>query len=152
MLGVVLSQLSDAPVLPRLLLHTVIMAMRLHPTLKSFIVSSLLIKLIHRKVYTQPMLWGGFMRTCNELRPQSIPVLVQLPDQAFEHMLHMHNTPTMQLDDLRRQIVTYVQTFPLQVRHSIRKLVQYMEQERAIQHMQQQQQQQQQTVQSQQAF
>ena len=141
-LGVVLSQLSDQSTLPRLLLHTVIMSMRLHPTLRSFIVSNLLMKLIHKKVYTMPTLWGGFLRTANELRPQSIPVLIQLPDAAFEHMMHMPNAPTLNLDDMRRNIVTYVQSFPLQVRHSIRKLVQHMEQEKAMQRQMQQQQQQ----------
>jgi hypothetical protein len=132
-LATVLNQLSDVTPLPRLLLHTLILCLRMHPSLRSFIVSSLLLKLIARKVYLTPLLWSGFLRAANELRPHSLSVLVQLPDAAFEQLLLQPSTAALPLDELRTQLTAFVQQYPSQVRLSIRRMLQLFEQNKAAQ-------------------
>jgi len=127
-LGVVLSQLSDHTPLPKLLMRTVMQSMLLHTSLRAFIVSNLLLKLIQRHIYLIPVLWTGFMAAANLLLPQSIPVLIQLPDQPFVQMMQ-----TNKFEKMQAQIVTFVQSFPMQVRRSIREIVAQRQQEFMLQ-------------------
>ena len=135
-LGVVLSQLSDQTPLPKLLMRTVMQSMMLHVSLKSFILSNILIKLINRHIYQVPILWSGLLAACNMLLPQSIPILIQLPDHAFMTLM---NNPKM--EKMQMMLIQFIQSYPLQVRRSIRELVQQIVQERSVNQMAMQQQQ-----------
>jgi hypothetical protein len=106
----------------------VMQSMMLHASLKSFIVSNLLIKLVSKHIYLHPILWQGFLAAGNMLLPQSIPILIQLPDQAFMAMM-----TNPKLEKMQTQLIHFIQSFPLQVRRSIRELVQQMMQEKYLQ-------------------
>ncbi|PSR72823.1 hypothetical protein PHLCEN_2v11320 [Hermanssonia centrifuga] len=84
-LAVVMNQLVDEPVLPTLFLRTVIQAVTTYRSLVSFVSSTLLTRLITKKIWTNPPLWEGFIRCAKVIAPASFGALLQLPkDQLRE--------------------------------------------------------------------
>jgi len=131
-LGVVLNQLSDHTPLPKLLMRTVMQSMMLHSSLRNFVVNTIMIKLITKHIYLQPVLWRGFIAAATMLLPASLPVLVQLPDQPFIGMMHDPSCAK-----LHQHIILYVTQYPMQVRRSIREIVAQIQQEQYMKQMQQ---------------
>lgn len=78
-LGVVLQQLVEMTPLPTLLMRTVLQSLALYPRLAGF-VTNLLQRLILKQVWKQKVVWDGFLKCCQKLQPQSLPVLMQLPN------------------------------------------------------------------------
>ncbi|KAJ3536396.1 hypothetical protein NM688_g6844 [Phlebia brevispora] len=84
-LAVVMNQLVDEPVLPTLFLRTVIQAVTTYRSLVPFVSSTLLTRLITKKIWTNPPLWEGFIRCAKVIAPASYGALLQLPkDQLRE--------------------------------------------------------------------
>jgi len=84
-LAVVMQQILDEPVLPTLFMRTVIQAVKTYKSLTGFVSTTLLSRLITKKIWTTPPLWEGFIRCAEIVKPASFPVLLQLPkDQLRE--------------------------------------------------------------------
>ena len=61
-LAVVIQQIMDEPVLPVLFLRTVIQAETTYKSLVPFVATTLLSRLITKKIWTHAPLWEGFVR------------------------------------------------------------------------------------------
>jgi symplekin len=63
----------------------VIQAVKTYKSLTGFVSTTLLSRLITKKIWTTPPLWEGFIRCAEIVKPASFPVLLQLPkDQLRE--------------------------------------------------------------------
>jgi len=83
--AVVMQQIMDEPVLPVLFLRTVIQAVSTYKSLVGFVSTTLLSRLITKKIWTNPPLWEGFIRCAKSIAPASFGALLQLPkDQLRE--------------------------------------------------------------------
>ncbi|KAF2357901.1 Symplekin C-terminal [Trinorchestia longiramus] len=85
-LAAVLNELLDEPIIPTLFMRTVIMTLTHHPQLRSLIIN-VLIRLIEKKVWEHPKVWEGFIKCCERVGPQSVPVLMQLPLERLSEVL-----------------------------------------------------------------
>ncbi|KAI8055522.1 Symplekin tight junction protein C terminal-domain-containing protein [Syncephalis plumigaleata] len=85
-LAVVLQQLLDRPVLPTLFMRTVIQSVTIYPSLSNYVIT-LLQKLITRHVWTNEMLWKGFIKCCKLMVPKSFDVMFQLPKPHLLNLL-----------------------------------------------------------------
>lgn len=105
-LAVVMNQLVDEPVLPTLFLRTVglhthcyyclstnppitqvIQAVTTYRTLVGFVSSTLLTRLITKKIWTVPPLWDGFIRCAKLIAPASFGALLQLPKDQLRDII-----------------------------------------------------------------
>ena len=106
-LAVVMNQLVDEPVLPTLFLRTVraltlstkslnnsianicqvIQAVTTYRTLVGFVSSTLLTRLITKKIWTVPPLWEGFIRCAKLIAPASFGALLQLPKDQLRDII-----------------------------------------------------------------
>lgn len=77
-LAIVLQQLVNLTPLPTLLMRTVIQSLTLYPRLAGYI-TNLLQRLIPKQVWRQKVIWDGFLKCCQRLKPNSFPVLMTLP-------------------------------------------------------------------------
>ncbi|KAI0343250.1 hypothetical protein BDW22DRAFT_1356862 [Trametopsis cervina] len=86
-LAAVMNQLVDETVLPTLFLRTVIQAVTTYRTLVGFVSSTLLTRLIIKKVWTVPPLWEGFIRCAKLIAPASFGALLQLPKEQLRDII-----------------------------------------------------------------
>ncbi|XP_006461965.1 hypothetical protein AGABI2DRAFT_206048, partial [Agaricus bisporus var. bisporus H97] len=86
-LGAVMQQLVDEAVLPTLFLRTVIQAVKVYKTLVGFVSTTLLSRLITKKIWTNPPLWEGFIRCAKETAPSSFNALLQLPKDQLRELV-----------------------------------------------------------------
>ncbi|XP_071886203.1 symplekin [Anas platyrhynchos] len=77
-LAVVMQQLMEQSPLPMLLMRTVIQALTMYPRLGGFVMN-ILSRLIMKQVWKHPKVWEGFIKCCQRTKPQSFPVVLQLP-------------------------------------------------------------------------
>lgn len=77
-LAIVLQQLVNLTPLPTLLMRTVLQSLTLYPRLAGYI-TNLLQRLIPKQVWRQKVIWDGFLKCCQRLKPSSFPVLMTLP-------------------------------------------------------------------------
>lgn len=78
-LAVILQQLLDQPTIPALYMRTVIQAITMYKNLVGFANSMVLSPLVHKKIWTVPVLWKGFIRCAKLMSPTSSSVLATLP-------------------------------------------------------------------------
>lgn len=84
-LAAFMQQVVDELTLPTLFLRTVIQAVQTYKSLQPFVSTTLLSRLIIKKIWTQPQLWEGFVRCAKTIAPHSFGALLQLPrDQLRE--------------------------------------------------------------------
>jgi symplekin len=84
-LAAFMQSVVDEPDLPTLFLRTVIQAVTTHKGLQQYVSSTLLTRLVLRKIWTTPSLWEGFIRLSKAIAPHSFGALVMLPkDQLRE--------------------------------------------------------------------
>ncbi|CAH1966093.1 unnamed protein product [Acanthoscelides obtectus] len=102
-LAVVLQQLMDQPTIPTLLMRTVIQALGSYPRLSGFVMN-ILQRLILKKVWSQKVVWEGFIKCCQRTRPQSFAVLMQLPPPQLTEVLQ-------QCPDLRQPLHDHLMSF-----------------------------------------
>lgn len=77
-LAIVLQQLIEITPLPTLVMRTIIQSLTLYPKLSGF-VTNLLQRLIPKQVWKQKVVWDGYLKCCQRLKPNSLPVLMTLP-------------------------------------------------------------------------
>lgn len=83
----VLQQLVDVTPLPTLLMRTILQSHSSYPRLSAFIIS-LLNRMLHKQVWNQKVVWEGFLKCCQRLKPASFPVMVSLPPQQLRDALN----------------------------------------------------------------
>lgn len=86
-LAIVLQQLVDITPLPMLLMRTILQSLTLYPRLSGF-VSNLLQRLIPKQVWKQKVVWEGFLKCCQRLKPTSFPVMLSLPPPQLKDALN----------------------------------------------------------------
>ncbi|KAG5647460.1 hypothetical protein DXG03_009391 [Asterophora parasitica] len=86
-LAVVMQQIMDEPVLPVLFLRTVIQAVTTYKSLVGFVSTTLLSRLITKKIWTNPPLWEGFIRCAKVIAPASFGALLQLPKDQLRELV-----------------------------------------------------------------
>jgi len=104
-LAVVMQQIVDEPVLPVLFLRTVswpysisealdfdgvfqvIQAVTTYKSLVGFVSTTLLSRLITKKIWTNPPLWEGFIRCAKAIAPASFGALLQLPKDQLRELV-----------------------------------------------------------------
>ncbi|XP_063997290.1 symplekin, partial [Pogoniulus pusillus] len=103
-LAVVLQQLAEQCPLPTLLMRTVIQALAMYPRLGTFVMN-ILARLIMKQVWKYPKVWEGFIKCCQRTRPQSHPVLLQLPPPQLGAICH-------KCPELREPLLAHVRALP----------------------------------------
>ncbi|KZT59495.1 hypothetical protein CALCODRAFT_430835 [Calocera cornea HHB12733] len=86
-LAAVIQQLVDEPTLPTLFMRTVIMTVQRYKSLTGFVSTTILSRLIPKKVWEQPPLWDGFLRCAKMIAPSSYAVLLQLPKAQLKDVV-----------------------------------------------------------------
>ncbi|ETW78990.1 hypothetical protein HETIRDRAFT_460016 [Heterobasidion irregulare TC 32-1] len=86
-LAVVMQQIVDEPVLPTLFLRTVIQAVTTYKSLVGFVSTTLLSRLITKKIWMNPPLWEGFIRCAKVIAPASFGALLQLPKEQLRELV-----------------------------------------------------------------
>jgi symplekin len=86
-LAVVMQQIVDEPVLPILFLRTVIQAVQTYRSLIGFVSTTLLSRLITKKIWQIQKLWEGFIRCAKLIAPASFGALLQLPKEQLKEII-----------------------------------------------------------------
>ena len=82
-----MSQALDEPSLPTLFLRTVLQAVTVHKALVPFVSTTLLSRLITKKVWQTPQLWDGFVRCARATAPGSYASVLQLPKDQLKDLV-----------------------------------------------------------------
>ncbi|KAH8929649.1 hypothetical protein BT69DRAFT_1256010 [Atractiella rhizophila] len=97
-----MQQVLDEPTpLPTLFLRTVIQAVQYYRQLQPFVSTTLLSRLITKKIWTTPQLWEGFIRCTSAIAPHSFGALLQLPKEQLKEVV-------MKQENLRKPLREYV--------------------------------------------
>lgn len=86
-LAAFMQQVVDELTLPTLFLRTVIQAVQTYKSLQAFVSTTLLSRLIIKKIWTQPQLWEGFIRCAKTIAPHSFGALLQLPREQLREVV-----------------------------------------------------------------
>ncbi|KAI8450422.1 Symplekin tight junction protein C terminal-domain-containing protein [Phakopsora pachyrhizi] len=86
-LAAFMQQVVDELTLPTLFLRTVIQAVQTYKSLQAFVSTTLLSRLILKKIWVQPQLWEGFMRCAKIIAPHSFGALLQLPRDQLKELV-----------------------------------------------------------------
>jgi len=85
----VLETLLEEPEVPPLTMRTLSKAVGVYPALNGFAIN-LLQRLLLRSVWQQESIWPGFVKICNQLRPNSLQVLLlHLPAEQWTNAVEM---------------------------------------------------------------
>jgi len=112
-LAVVIQQLMDVSPLPTLFMRTVIQSLGMCPRLVGFVMN-ILSKLINKQVWKHPKVWQGFIKCCQMTKPQSFPILLQLPKKQLEGILEAS-------PDIKSELVVHVENLTYNQRSHIPK-------------------------------
>jgi symplekin len=86
-LAAFMQQVMDQPTLPMLYLRTVIQIVTLYRQLQPYISSTLLNRLITKRVWTNPQQWEGFVRLAKATEPHCFDALLSLPKEPLQQLL-----------------------------------------------------------------
>jgi len=114
-LAVVIQQLMEIVPLPTLFMRTVIQSLGMCPRLVGFVMN-ILSKLISKQVWKQPKVWQGFVKCCQMTKPQSFPVLLQLPPRQLENVFEIAS-------DIKEQLTAHIEALTPHQRAHIPKSV-----------------------------
>lgn len=93
-----MQQVVDEPVLPVLFLRTVIQAVTTYKTLAAFVSTTLLTRLIGRRIWETGPLWEGFVRCAKAIAPHSFAALLSKAEACRPPFcLHLHTKPRLTL-------------------------------------------------------
>ena len=84
-MATILEKLVAQSALPTLLMRIIIKSAVSYPKLKRFIVD-VLARLVPRRVWEDTSLWRGFKRSMKMLQPNSVSVLLRLPEQPLREL------------------------------------------------------------------
>lgn len=93
-LTAVLNRLVDEDKLPVLFMRTAIMAIKSFRSLASYVSTSLLSRLVTKKIWTEPRLWDGFALCASLTAPTSFGALLQLPREQLQQLV-LEKQPTI---------------------------------------------------------
>ncbi|CAE6382445.1 unnamed protein product [Rhizoctonia solani] len=93
---------QNSATLPTLFLRTVIQAVTTYKNLVGFVSTTLLSRLITKKIWTNPPLWEGFIRCAKVIAPASFGALLQLPREQLKELISKQ--PALK-EDLREYVV-----------------------------------------------
>ncbi|CAG8598109.1 11411_t:CDS:10 [Paraglomus brasilianum] len=82
-----LQQMADQTSMPTLFMYTVIQAVAKYPNLAKY-VNNILPLQMTKKIWTNSILWKGFIKYCTDNQPSSFNVLLQLPKEKLEDVLN----------------------------------------------------------------
>lgn len=100
-----MTTLLEMKTLPTLIMRTVLQTLNRHPRLKSFMLNTVLQRLIVRSVWRLPKLWDGFIRCVQKTTPDSYAILLQLPS---EQLLSVFSTS----EELKNGLMKHWSTLP----------------------------------------
>lgn len=100
-LATCLQQMTDLTPTPTLLMRTMIQGFTIYPKLSLFVVN-LLQRLILKQIWKEKVLWDGFLKCCQRLKPHSLSVLITLPHPQLSESLQL-------CPDLRAPLLEYAQ-------------------------------------------
>ncbi|WFD35494.1 hypothetical protein MCUN1_002350 [Malassezia cuniculi] len=86
-LSAALSVLVEQDPVPVLFMRTAIMAVKAHHTLSSYVSTTLLHRLVEKRVWEEPRLWDGFALCVSITSPESFGTLLDLPPAQMEDVL-----------------------------------------------------------------
>jgi symplekin len=86
-LAAFMQQVMDQPVQPVLYLRTVIQIVTMYKPLQPYVSTTLLNRLITKKVWTNPAQWEGFMRLAKATEPTCYDALLQMPKEPLQQLL-----------------------------------------------------------------
>ncbi|KAI8129473.1 Symplekin [Lucilia cuprina] len=98
----VLQQLVEIVPIPTLLMRTIIQSLTLYPRMANFVLN-ILQRLILKQVWRQKVIWEGFLKCLQRLKPSSLPIMLHLPPQQLMNALE-------QCPDLRPLLIEYAQS------------------------------------------
>ncbi|CAF0762345.1 unnamed protein product [Rotaria sordida] len=110
-LAIVLQQLVEMTPIPILFMRTVLQTFSLYPKMIDFIMN-ILQRLITKQAWKQTRIWEGFIKCCEQTRPHSFPILLQLPPSQLKHILQIKS-------ELRDGLVRYLRSMSIAQRSSI---------------------------------
>ncbi|WVF65302.1 hypothetical protein IAT40_000026 [Kwoniella sp. CBS 6097] len=88
-----ISRVADLPVLPVVLVRTIMQVVTTYKSLIPFIANHVLPKLVTKKIWETPPLWEGFVRLSKLIAPASYGALLQLPKDQLRDLVKRQ--PTM---------------------------------------------------------
>ncbi|GAA5964456.1 hypothetical protein JCM8115_006320 [Rhodotorula mucilaginosa] len=86
-LAAFMQQVVDAPKIPNLFMRTVIQAVTTYKSLQPFVSTTLLSRLIGKKIWEVGPLWEGFIRLVKAIAPNSFAALLQLPREQLREVV-----------------------------------------------------------------
>ncbi|GAA5990965.1 hypothetical protein JCM10908_000101 [Rhodotorula pacifica] len=86
-LAAFMQQVVDAPKIPNLFMRTVIQAVTTYKSLQPFVSTTLLSRLIGKKIWEVGPLWEGFIRLVKAIAPNSFAALLQLPREQLSELV-----------------------------------------------------------------
>ncbi|KAG8817803.1 hypothetical protein FRC17_011086 [Serendipita sp. 399] len=86
-LASVMQHYLDAKTLPMLFVWTVLQAVATYKHLTGWVSTTLLSRLITKKVWTNPQLWDGFILCAERTEPNSFDALLQLPKEQLRDLV-----------------------------------------------------------------
>jgi len=105
--------------LPTLFMRTVIQSLGMCPRLVGFVMN-ILAKLITKQVWRQPKVWQGFVKCCQMTKPQSFPVLLQLPVKQLENVFEIS-------PEIKVPLIAHIETMtPHQRAHFSKTVLNYL--------------------------
>lgn len=91
-IAMVLNRIVDETTLPTLSMRTIIKASQQFKGLVGFVTTTLMPRLVAKKVWTAPQLWDGFIRIAKMMAPLSLPPLLGLPRPQLKELVDKQPT------------------------------------------------------------
>lgn len=113
-LAIALQQLVEIAPLPTLLMRTILQSLSLYPRLAQF-VTNLLHRLVPKQVWKTKVVWDGFLKCCQRLKPASFPVMLSLPPIQLQDALN-------QCPELRQPLIDHTNDIAEKQNHSVSKV------------------------------
>lgn len=95
-----IQQLIEMPIIPDLLMRSVHFARIFHPDLEKYITGTVMKRLIEKSIWTNSLVWEGFLKYCADIKEKSVKLLLSLPVAQLEDALGSHMSLTAILKDL----------------------------------------------------
>lgn len=80
-------QVLDMTITPDMLMRTVILARLFYPEMEGYLTDTVMTGLIAKKVWTNAVLWDGFLRYCVDVKKSAVKLLLSLPVSQLEDAL-----------------------------------------------------------------
>lgn len=82
-----IQQLMDDRQIPEMFMRTVILARVFYPEMEAYLTDTVMTGLISKRVWTNKVLWDGFVLYCVQIRKAAVKLLLKLPVKQLEDAL-----------------------------------------------------------------